>query len=325
MKITLIWALVVLAFAAMAPGSAVAQDYPTRPIRFIIPFVAGGSTDIIARLIGDKLSARLGQPVVIDNRGGAGGNIGADAVAKAAPDGHTILLATTGIMAINDTLYPKLSYSPQKDLAPVVYVTSLTNVLAVNPKVPANSVRELIDYAKANPGKLNFASGGTGAATHLVGELFKSAAGVDLVHVPYKGGGQAMQDLLSGEVSMMFGQIVTVISQIQAGQLRPLGVTSARPSSALPGVPTIAESGVPGFEALSWSGIVVPAATPQPIIDRLNRETNAVLQEPEIRTRFAEVGAEPVGGTPEDFARHIAAEHAKWSKVIAEAKIRLDQ
>jgi tripartite-type tricarboxylate transporter receptor subunit TctC len=309
----------------LAAGSAFAQDYPTRPIRFIIPFVPGGSTDIVARLIGDKLSARLGQPVVIDNRGGAGGNIGADLVAKAPPDGHSILLATTGIMAINDTLYPKLSYSPQKDLAPVVYVASLTNVLAVNPKVPANSVQELIAYAKANPGKLNFASGGTGAATHLVGELFKSAAGVDIVHVPYKGGGQALQDLLSGEVSMMFGQVVTVIAQIQAGQLRPLGVTSAQRSDALPGVPTIAEAGVPGFEALSWSGIVVPAGTPQAIIDRLNREANAVLREPEIRTRFAEVAAEPVGGTPGDFARHIAAEHAKWSKVIKDSKIRLDE
>jgi tripartite-type tricarboxylate transporter receptor subunit TctC len=308
--------------ASSSPASA--QDYPNKPIKFVVPFSPGGSTDILARLIGEKLSQRVGQPVVIDNRSGSGGNIGADAVAKAPADGYTMLMGTTGIMAINDSLYAKLPYDAAKDLAPVVHVASLTNVLAVNPELPAKNVQELIDYAKKNPGKLNFASSGPGSATHLVGELFKSNTGVDIVHIPYRGSGQAMTDLLGGKVSMMFDQIASSVSNIQAGKLKALGVTSKDRSSALPNTPTIAESGVPGFEALSWSGIVVPAGTPQPVIDKLNREVNAILQDPAIRKRFAELGADPIGGSPADFANHLDKERAKWSKVVKDASIRIE-
>jgi tripartite-type tricarboxylate transporter receptor subunit TctC len=301
-----------------------AQDYPNKPIKFVVPFSPGGSTDIIARLVGEKLSQRLGQPVVIDNRSGSGGNIGADAVAKAPADGYTILMGTTGIMAINDSLYAKLSYDAANDLAPVVHVASLTNVLAVNPELPAKNVQELIDYAKKNPGQLNFASSGPGSATHLVGELFKSNTGIDIVHIPYRGSGQAMTDLLSGKVSMMFDQIASSVSNIEGGKLKALGVTSKDRSAALPNTPTIAESGVPGFEALSWSGIAVPAGTPQPVIDRINREVNAILQDPAIRERFAELGADPIGGSPADFESHLDKERAKWSKVVKDADIRIE-
>jgi tripartite-type tricarboxylate transporter receptor subunit TctC len=314
-----------LLLAVGLPAVASAQEtYPSQPIRFIVPFSPGGSTDIVARLIGEELSERVGQPVVVENRPGAGGNIGADEVANAEPDGYTMLMGTTGVMSINESLYPELSYNAAEDFAPVAHVASLTNVLAVSPDVPADSVEELIAYAKENPGELTFASSGVGAATHLVGELFKSATDTDIVHIPYKGSGQAMTDLLSGNVSMMFDQIASSVSNIKAGKLKALGVTSSERSEALPEVPTIAEAGVPGFEALSWSGVVVPAGTPQPVIDRLNQEINAILETPEMQARFAELGADTVGGSPEDFAEHIAAEREKWSKVIEEADIRIE-
>lgn len=317
----------VLVGAALGLGvtSAAAQDgYPTEPITLIVPFSPGGSTDIIARLIGEALSERIGQPVVIENHPGAGGNLGADLVANADPDGHTILMATTGVMAINESLYPDLSYSAAEDLQPVAHVASLTNVLAVTPDLPVETVEELIAYAKEHPGELTFASSGIGAATHLVGELFKAETGTDILHIPYQGSGQAMTDLLSGNVSMMFDQVASSVENINGGNLRALGVTSTTPSEALPGVPPIADAGVPGFEALSWSGIAVPVGTPDEVVEKLNNEINAVLETPEMQERFAELGADVVGGSPEEFAEHVAAEREKWSKVVTDASIRIE-
>ena len=317
---------ILAAAVALAFGltSAVAQDgYPNKRITFVVPFAPGGSTDIIARLIGEELSKRLGQPVVIENRAGAGGNLGADVVAKAEPDGYTLLMATTGVMAINESLYPEMTYKPAQDFQPVAYVASLTNVLAVTPSLPAKTVEELIAYGKANPGKLTFASSGVGSATHLVGELFKTQTGIDILHIPYKGSGQAMTDLLSGKVSMIFDQIASSVSSINAGKLRALAVTSKTRSEALPNVPPIAEAGVPGFEALSWSGVAVPARTPAAIVNRLNTEINAILSTPQMKQRFAELGADAVGGSPQAFANHVQTERQKWSKLVADAKIRI--
>ena len=318
---------ILLAGAALGLSvtSAAAQDaYPTEPITLIVPFSPGGSTDIIARLIGEALSERIGQPVVVENHPGAGGNLGADLAAKADPDGHTMLMATTGVMSINESLYPDMTYSAAEDLVPVIHVASLTNVLAVNPDVPAQTVEELVAYAKEHPGELTFASSGIGSATHLVGELFKAQTGTDIVHIPYQGSGQAMTDLLSGNVSMMFDQIASSVENINGGNLRALGVTSTTPSEALPEVPPIAEAGVPGFEALSWSGIAVPTGTPEEVVQKLNTEINAILETPEMQERFAELGADVVGGSPEDFAAHVEAEREKWSKVVTDANIRIE-
>jgi tripartite-type tricarboxylate transporter receptor subunit TctC len=300
-------------------GAAHAQ-FPAKPLRLIVPFAPGGSTDIFARLIAERAQGPLGQPMVVENRAGAAGNIGAEAVVRAAPDGYTLLMATTGVMAINNALYKNMTYDAAKDLAPVLYVASITNVLIVPPDSPAKSVAELIALAKKEPGKLTFASSGAGASTHMSAELFKSMTGTDIVHVPYKGSGPAMPDLMSGRVSMMFENAPGAMSHIKAGKLRALGQTGLKRSASLPDVPTVAEA-VPGYESLSWSGIAVPAGTPQPVIDKLNRDLNAVLALPEMRQKLAEQGAETIGGPPEAFARHIAAEREKWSRVIKTANI----
>ena len=321
-KISRILGAAVTLALGLAPAAA-QETYPSKRITFVVPFAPGGSTDIIARLIGEDLSKRLGQPVVIENRAGAGGNLGADVVAKAEPDGYTMLMGTTGVMSINESLYPEMSYKAAEDFQPVIHVASLTNVLAVTPSLPARTVEELIAYGKANPGKLTFASSGVGSATHLVGELFKAQTGIDILHIPYKGSGQAMTDLLSGKVSMIFDQIASSVSSINAGKLKALGVTSKTRSEALPNVPPIAEAGVPGFEALSWSGVVVPARTPAAIVNRLNTEINAILNTPQMKQRFAELGADAVGGPPEAFANHVKSERQKWSKLVADAKIRI--
>ncbi|HWM45147.1 MAG TPA: tripartite tricarboxylate transporter substrate binding protein [Burkholderiales bacterium] len=301
-------------------GTANAQ-YPNKPLRLIVPFAPGGSTDIFARLIAERAQAPLGQPVVVENRPGAAGNIGANEVVRAAPDGYTLLMATTGVMAINNALYKSMTYDAAKDLEPVVYVASITNVLIVPPDFPAKNVAELVAMAKKEPGKLSFASSGAGASTHMSAELFKSMTGTDIVHVPYKGSGPAMPDLMSGRVHMMFENAPGAVSHIKAGKLRALAQTGLKRSPALPDVPTIAESGVPGYESLSWSGIAVAAGTPRAIVDRLNKDLNSVLATAEMKSKLAEQGAETIGGAPEVFAQHIRGEREKWSRVIRSANI----
>jgi tripartite-type tricarboxylate transporter receptor subunit TctC len=293
-------------------------------VRIVVPFAPGGSTDIFARLVGERLSAAFAQPVVIENRAGAGGNIGADAVAKAAPDGYTLLMATTGVMAINNALYKSMTYDAAKDFEPVVFIASITNVLAVPAELPAKSVADLIALAKAQPGRLTFASSGAGSSTHLSAELFKSLAGVDLVHVPFKGSGQALTDVIAGRVSMIFDNMPSALPHIKGGKLRALGVTGLKRSSALPEVPTIAEAGVAGYDSLSWSGLAAPARTPQPIIEKINRETAKILEAAELRAKLAEQGGEAIGGSPAQFAEHIRAERAKWGRLIRERNLALN-
>ena len=311
----------VLLLAVLAFPAASQERYPSKPLRLIVPFAPGGSTDIFARLIAERAQAPLGQPVVVENRAGAAGNIGAEAVVRSAPDGYTLLMATTGVMAINNALYKNTTYDAAKDLEPVLYVASITNVLIVPPDSPAKSVAELIALAKKEPGKLTFASSGAGASTHMSAELFKSMAGIDILHVPYKGSGPAMPDLMSGRVSMMFENAPGAVSHIKAGKLRALAQTGLKRSSALPEVPTVAESGVPGYESLSWSGIAVPAGTPRAVIDRLNKDLNSILAMADMRQKLAEQGADTIGGPPEAFAAHIRAEREKWSRVIKTANI----
>ena len=290
----------------------------------MVPFAPGGSTDIVARLIGERLSTSLGQPVVIENRAGAGGNIGADAVAKAAPDGYTLLMATTGVMAINNALYKTMPFDAATDLAPVIYAASITNVLAVPLELPARNVAELVALAKREPGKLSFASSGAGSSTHLSGELFKALAGVDLVHIPFKGSGQALVDVIAGRVSMIFDNMPSALPHIKGGKLRALGVTGSKRSGALLEAPTIAEAGVAGYESLSWSGIAVPAATPRDVVARLNREIGAILARDDMRQKLAEQGAETVGGPPEAFDAHVKSERDKWSRLIRAAGITVN-
>jgi tripartite-type tricarboxylate transporter receptor subunit TctC len=321
MRKTLIAALTGIALFAAALPSAHAQSWPSRGIRIIVPFAPGGSTDVFARLIGERLATALGQPVVVDNRAGAGGNIGADAVAKAPPDGYTLLMATTGVMAINNAMYKNLSYDAEKDLKPVIYIASITNVLIVPADSPLKSVPDVIAAAKAAPGKLSFASSGSGSSTHISAELFRLMTGTELLHIPYKGSGAAMPDLISGRVSMMFENMPGVVGYIKAGKVKVLAVTGAKPTPALPDVKTVAESGVPGYESLSWSGIAAPAGTPTEVVARLNREINTILANPEMKQKLAEQGADAVGGTPEAFSAHIARERQKWSKVVRDAAI----
>ena len=292
------------------------ERYPSKPVRLIVPFAPGGSTDIFARLIADRLAAPLGQSVVVENRAGAAGNIGAEAVARSAPDGYTLLMATTGVMAINNALYRNMTYDAAKEFDPVVFVASITNVLIVPPELPAQSVAELIALARREPGKLSFASSGAGSSTHMSAELFKSLSGTDILHIPYKGSGQALPDLMSGRVSMMFENMPGAVSHIRAGKVRALAVTGLRRSSAMPELPTVAESGVAGYESLSWSGIAAPAGTPRGTVERLNRDINAILATGDMRQKLAEQGADAIGGPPEVFRDHIRAEREKWSRLI---------
>jgi tripartite-type tricarboxylate transporter receptor subunit TctC len=316
------WFLGVL--LALVAVLACAQTYPTKPIRLVVPFPPGGATDILARDVAQKLTEAWGQSVIVDNRPGAGGNIGSELVAKSAPDGYTLEMGTVGTHAINASLYAKMPYDHVKDFMPVILVAGVPNVLVVNPAVPANSVAELIAYAKANPGKLNFASSGNGTSIHLSGELFKVMAGVQITHIPYKGSAPALQDLLAGQVQMMFDNLPPSLPQIKAGKLRALAVTSLTRAPALPDVPTLSESGLPSFEASSWFGILVPAGTPAPIVTKLNAEIAKWLATPEAKEKLAKQGANAAGGTPDDFAKHIAAETAKWAKVVKESGAKID-
>jgi tripartite-type tricarboxylate transporter receptor subunit TctC len=300
--------------AIAAPAAAWSQTYPARPLHMVVGFAAGGGADIIARLIGQSLSERLGQQIVVDNRPGAGTNIATEVVVKAAPDGYTLLLANSP-NAINTTLYDNLSFDFIRDVAPVASIGRVPLVMVVNPALPAKTVAEFIAYAKANPGKVNMGSGGNGAPDHMSGELFKAMAGIGILHVPYRGVAPAIADLLGGQVQVIFGTMPAVIAFIKSGKLRALAVTTATRSDELPDVPTIAEF-VPGYEASQWYGIGAPRNTPAAVIERLNRETNAVLAEPGMKARLAELGASVLSGSPADFGKLIVEETAKWAKVV---------
>ena len=297
-----------------------AQAYPSRPVRLIVPLAPGGATDIVARLMGQWLSERLGQPFVIDNRPGAGGNLGTETVVNARPDGYTILMAST-TNAINATLYDKLSFNFIRDIAPVATISRNTLVMVVHPSLPAKTVPEFIAYAKANPRKLNMASPGNGSPNHVSGELFKMMTGVDMVHVPYRSGGPALTDLLGGQMQVMFPAIVSSIEYIRADRLRALAVTAATRSDELPDIPTVAEF-VPGYEASNWFGVAAPKATPAETVEKLNEEINAGLADPKIKARLAELAAMVLAGSPADFGKLIAEDTEKWAKVVKSAGIK---
>jgi tripartite-type tricarboxylate transporter receptor subunit TctC len=314
-----------LAAALIAAATcASAQTYPSKPIRLVVPFPPAGTTDILAREVGQRLTQVLGQSVVIDNRPGAAGNIGSEIVAKAAPDGYTLELCTVSTHAINPGLYSKLPYDHVKDFAPVILVARVPNVLEVTPSLPVNTVADLIKLAKEKPGQINFASSGSGTSIHLSGELFKTMAGVDMVHVPYKGSAPALVDLVGGQVQVMFDNLPSSLQQIKAGKLRAVAVTSAQRAPVLPDVPTIAESGLPGFEATSWFGVLAPAGTPPEIIKRLNTEIDKWLQTPEAKEKLLAQGAAAAGGSPEEFATYIRSETDKWAKVIKASGAKVD-
>ena len=306
--------------AILAPHAARAADaYPAKPVRFVVAFPPGGGTDIIARAIAQKLAERIAQQVVVDNRLGAGGNIGTDIVAKSAPDGYTMLMGSAGPLAINASLFGKMPFDPIKDLAPVTLAASTPNVLVVHPSLRAATVKELIALAKARPGEINFASSGHGTPAHLAGELFNSMAGVKMVHVPYKGAAPALADLLGGQVQLMFSTMPPALPHVKDGKLRALAVTSAKRSPAAPDIPTLDEIALPGFEANTWHGVVVPAGTPATIVARLNREIVAILHLPDVVERFSSQGAEALGSTPEEFAAYIRSETLKWAKVVRDS------
>ncbi len=314
-------ALVALLFGATV-AAVDAQDYPTKPIRFIVPWPPGGGADIVSRIVGQRVGELLGQQLIIDNRAGAGGNIGTEVAARAAPDGYTIVFGYIGTHAINPGLYKSMPFEP-KDLAPITLMTAVTNILVVHPSVPARSVDALIALARAKPGQLNFSSAGNGSLPHLAGELFKSLTGVDMVHVPFKGGGPSVAALIGGEVQLSFADPLSAMGGIKAGQLIALGVTSTKRAPSLPDVPTVAET-VPGFEATGWNGVLAPAATPVPIIAKLHDTFVAALQTPSVRDRLTEQAYDPVGSTGAEFGRFIALETEKWAKVIRASGAQLD-
>jgi tripartite-type tricarboxylate transporter receptor subunit TctC len=308
----------------LLPAAVVAQNYPSKPIRLIVAFPPGGSTDIIARIVGQKLGERLGQQVVIDNRGGAGGTIGTEIAARAAPDGYTLTMGTTSTHVIAAGVYSKLRYDPLKDFAPLTLVASTPYLLVVNPGVKANTLKEFIALAKSQPGKLNYASAGTGTTTQLAMEMLKTAAGIDIVHVPYNGNGPANTATLGGQVQALFGSMPAVLAQAKAGRLRPLAVGTAKRSPSLPDVPTVAESGYPGFEASLWLGFFAPAGTPQPILKRLHSELVAIAQSPEMKEQFERNGAESATNTPAEFSKLVRTETEKYVKVIKAAGIKVE-
>jgi tripartite-type tricarboxylate transporter receptor subunit TctC len=325
MSLRRIWLLVAACTGLLlAAFHAAAQNWPDKPIRFVVAAPAGSSLDVLARIIGDRLRDKLGQTVIIDNRPAAGGTVATDLVAKSAPDGYTMVMSFNGPLAFGPHLYAHLPYDPQKDLAAVIITSSQPNVLAVNAAVPIHSVKELVDYAKANPGKLNYASVGNGSSSHLTMELLKSTAGIDIVHVPFNGSPPAVTATIQGETQMMFAVMQPLQAQIQAGKLRAIAVTTAKRFALLPDLPTIAEAGYPGFEALAWNGVLVAAGTPKPIVQRLNAEIGAILKDPSVKTTLNAQGFELVGGTPEDFSRLISSESAKWAPVINKTGAKID-
>ena len=321
MKNILKLSLSILALIFAATASA--QSFPTKPLKIIVPFPAGGTVDFFARVISTKLSEALGQSVLVENRAGAGGNIAAEAVAKAAPDGYTLLMGSE-IIAINTSLYSKIGYDPVKDLAPITLVGTVPNILIVHPGLPVNSVNDLIALAKKTPGKISFASTGQGTSTHLSSELFKLMANVDILHVPYKGGPPAIADLISGQVNMMFINMPTGIGHVRSGKAKILAVSSIKRISQLPDVPTVDQSGVKGFETSAWSGLYAPAGTPVDIINRLHVEVVKILKQPSVREQLVAQGADPVGDTPEEFSRFTLAEISKWAKIIKVSGAKVD-
>jgi len=314
-RCAVLMALIAAVSAGAAPAAA--QPYPSRPITLVVPFPPGGSATIIARIIADKMSEGLGQQIVIDNRGGAGGSIAARQVAKSAPDGATLLLAFTGTLAVSPLIFANVGYDPRKDFAGIGLIGMAPSVLAVHPSVPARSVADLIGIAKAEPGKIQYGSPGIGTTNHLAGELLAAMTGIKITHIPYKGTGPAITDLLGGHIAMMFAPIPAAHGNVSAGALRALGVTGLKRSSLWPDIPTVAESGLPGFEVVQRSTLLAPAGTPRTIIERLNKELNAVLATDEVRRRLAVEGGEPVPGTPEEYAADIDREEMRWSKLVA--------
>lgn len=317
-------AIAAFATLGLAGAPASAQDYPTRPIKLVVPFAAGGGSDIVARTVGQKLAESLGQPVVIENKPGAGGNIGTDQVAKATPDGYTILMGVFGPIAVNPSLFSKLPYDPIRDFEPITQAVTVTNMLAVHPSVPANTVAELIEYGRKNPGKLASATGGTGTAGHMASELFKSMTKLDMAVIPYKGAAPAVNDVLGGQVPMTFEALLSTLPFVKAGKLKAIAVTTSTRSSLLPNVPTIAEAGLIGYDANNWYGFLAPAHTPRAVIDKLHREIVKVLALPEVKERLAGVGAEPVGNSPQEFAAVIRADVAKWKRIVQETGAKAD-
>lgn len=311
-------------FALLIHSSVQAQDWPSKPVKWVVPFPPGGAMDAIARALGDKASKALGQPFIIENKPGAGGNIGSEFVAKAPGDGHTLIITSVG-MATNKFLYPKLSYDPVNDFAPVSLLAVVPNVLVTNASQPnVKNVSDVIAAAKAAPGKLTYASAGNGTSIHLAGEVFAALAKVDMQHIPYKGSGPAVTDLIGGQVNYMFDSITSASPHIKSGKLRALGVTTNKRSSALPGVPTIAEAGLPGYDVSPWFAVFMPAATPKPIVAKMNAVLLEAMKQPDIKAKFESIGAEPVGSTPDELAKHLSREIAGWGKLITERRITSD-
>jgi len=320
----------ILAFVAAIAVSfafvlgAVAADYPTRPVTIVVAFPPGGPSDVLARIVGRKLEQILGQPFIVENRPGAGGNIAAEQVARAAPDGYTLLNGNNSILATNAALYKKINFDPEKDFIPLSLIGTQGSILVVNPKVPVNSLAELITLAKANPGKLNFASSGYGAAAHLAGELFKTEAKIDIVHVAYKGAAPALQELIGGQTQMMFATAASVVGHIKGGLVRPLAVTTLTRIAAFPDIPTMDELGLKGFDATTWHGFVVPAGTPKEIVDTLSRAIVTALKDPAVRKSLGDLGVDIVGNSPAEFAAYIKAEIPKWTAVVKASGAHVD-
>lgn len=302
--------------AALLPAAFAAEAFPNKPITLIVPFVAGGTTDILARIVGQSLGEELGQPVIIDNRAGAGGNIGGQFAARAPADGYTIFMGTVGTHAINEWLYKKMPFNPNKDFVPLTRVANVPNLLVANPAQPFKNVKELISYAQAHPGQVNFGSSGSGSSIHLSGELFKMMAKVDMIHIPYKGSAPAVTDLLGNQIAIMFDNMPSAIQHVRSGKLRPLAVTTAKRSPELPDVPTVAEAGVPGYEATSWFGLFAPTKTPADVQAKLHAAIIKVLQKPDVIKKIGDQGGEVVTESQEEFAKFIAAENAKWKQVV---------
>jgi tripartite-type tricarboxylate transporter receptor subunit TctC len=309
---------------ALACGATLAQSYPSKPIRIVSPFPPGGTSDILARALGERLSKEWGQPVVTENRPGAAGNIASEYVAKSAPDGHTLLINTVGTHAINAAIYPKLGFDPIKDFTPITNLVALPSLLCAHPSVPVRNVKELIALARKHPGELSYSSAGSGSQPHLTAEMFKTMTGVNLLHVPYKGASPQMIGLLGGEVAVSWATAPSGVPFVKAGKLRPLGVSSSRRMPALPDVPTIAEAGVPGYDAMGWNGLVGPAHIPPAVVQKINASVVKIFNTPEVRNRFVALGAEPIPSTPDAFASLMQAELPKWAKIVKESGARLD-